>query len=241
MRSTDGKTTTQTALSKYAEQTIVHHDMIQETRTANAVLTHFEKTASQRAVGKMKLQELMLHATEQIGVARFESNSLEILAQDGYTMDRSGTLLAKVFVYSDNLQYQVSHHVTGFRTAFGRLWVRKTTLHIPGKTRENEEKTQYVTSYMLYPNAWIQRLGVRNGLEANIAFAGQNLLLSCTLNVNCAVLEDSLIFELCRTGQTRAVEILLSKKLGSVVDTSPRGWKPLHVSYFHFLVLPEHV
>ncbi|KAF3034602.1 hypothetical protein E8E12_004361 [Didymella heteroderae] len=40
--------------------------------------------------------------------------------------------------------------------------------------------------------------------------------------------EDSLIFDLCRTGQTRAVEALLEKGMASVVDTSPKGWKPLH-------------
>lgn len=181
-------------------------------------------------MSKMRLQQLMLHAIGKIGTAKFESNSLEILAQDGYTMDRNGALSAKTFVYSDNLRYRVSHHATSFRTAFGCLWVRKTTLHLPGKTLDSDEETQCVTSYILYPNAWIQRLGVRNGLEAVIASAGRNWVFNCRLTVTRAVPEDSLIFELCRNGQTRAVEILLSKGLGSVVDTSPQGWKPLHVS-----------
>lgn len=235
-RFADGKTVAQQkqiAPPKYTKQDVPYPNLIQGMRTAKGVLTHFEKSASERAMGKMNLQELMLYAVEQIGVAKFESNSLEIFAQDGYTMDRNGCLSAKTFVYSKNLQYRVSHHATSYRTAFGCLWIRKTTL-------QSDEETQRVTSYILYPNTWMQWLGVRNGLEAIIACAGRNSLLNCRLSVTRAVAEDSLIFELCRAGQTRAVEILLSKGLGSVADTSPRGWKPLHVSKLHSWNSSEH-
>lgn len=236
-RFADGKTIAQRkriAPPNYIEQDALHSNLIQGKRTAKDVLTHFEKTASERAWGEMKLQELMLHAIQQIGMAKFESNSLEIFAQDGYTVDHNGSLTAKTFVYSDNLQYRVSHHATSFRTAFGCLWIRKTILGVPDKTSDSEGEAQCVTSYILYPNTWVQWLGVRNGLEAIIASAGRNSLLNCRMTVTRAVPEDSLIFELCRNGQTRAVEILLSKGLGSVVDTSPQGWKPLHVSLVHF-------
>lgn len=92
------------------------------------------------------------------------------------------------------------------------------------------ERSQCITSFVFYPTKWVQQLGIRNGIEAVMASAGQSWLFNCRLTVTRAVPEDSLIFELCRTGQTRAVEILLNKRMGSVVDTSPKGWKPLHVS-----------
>ncbi|KAJ6197642.1 hypothetical protein J3E72DRAFT_419073, partial [Bipolaris maydis] len=215
----------------YVEQNILHRNAVGENKTAKTMLMDFEKNVSKQAMATMKLQELMLHAVEQIGISKFESNSLEIFAQDGYTVDCNGFPRARTFVYSDNLQYRVSHHVTGFRTAFGCLWKRKTKLHLPGKAHDSVEETQCVTSYIFYPNTWIQWLGIHNGLEAIMAAAGRSWLFNCKLTVTRAVPEDSLIFELCRTGQTRAVEILLSKRLGSVVDTSPKGWKPLHVQF----------
>jgi hypothetical protein len=63
-----------------------------------------------------------------------------------------------------------------------------------------------------------------------VSSAGQSWLFNCRITVTCALPGDSLIFELCRTGQTRAVQTLFDKGLASVVDTSPKGWKPLHVS-----------
>lgn len=217
----------------YVEQNILGKNTVGEIKTAKTMLMDFEKNVSKQAMTILKLQELMLKAVEQIGISKFESNSLEIFAQDGYTVDCNGFSRARTFVYSDNLQYRVSHHVTGFRTAFGCLWKRKTKLHLPGKAHNKDEETKCVTSYIFYPNTWIQWLGVRNGLEAIMAAAGRSWLFNCKLTVTRAVAEDSLIFELCRTGQTRAVEILLSKRLGSVVDTSPKGWKPLHASPLH--------
>jgi hypothetical protein len=81
-----------------------------------------------------------------------------------------------------------------------------------------------------YPTRWIQRVGFQHGLEVVMASAARRWALDCKLTATRAVPEDSLIFELCRTGQTRAVKTLLNKRLASVVDTSPKGWKPLHVS-----------
>lgn len=186
----------------------------------------------------LNLPGLMLHAIEQIAVAKFESNSLEVFAQDGYSVDCNGMLRARTFVYSDNLRYRVSHQATGFRTAFGCLWIRKTRLHLPRKAHNKDEETKCVTSYIFYPNTWIQWLGVRSGFEAIMASAGRNWLYNCKLTVTRAVPDDALIFDLCRDGQTRAVEILLSKGLGSVVDTSPSGWKPLHVSCLCHITRP---
>jgi hypothetical protein len=199
------------------------------------VLTSFGKLLTQNSMADVNTKQLMLHAIEQTGIASFESGSLEIFAQDGYTMDANGCLQARTFVYSEKMRYHISHHETSFRTAFGSIWIRKTIVHLPAKASHVQERTQCVTAFIFYPTAWIQRLGIQNGLEAIIASAGRSWLFNCRLTVTRAVPEDALIFELCRTGQARAVEILFSKGLGSVVDTSPKGWKPLHVSYCRHL------
>jgi hypothetical protein len=72
-------------------------------------------------------------------------------------------------------------------------------------------------------------MGIQTGLEAVVVSGGRSWLFNCNITVTRPVSDDSLIFELCRTGQTRAVEALLEKGMASVVDTSPKGWKPLHV------------
>lgn len=174
----------------------------------------------------------MLHAIRQTAVTAFEPSSLEIFAQDGYTIDCSGAVRSRTFVYSEHLRYQVCHHASSFQTAFGCVWVRTTTIKTPDSIGEEQKRAQSVTSFIFYPKRWLQLLGVRSGLEAIMASAGRSWVFNCRLTVTRAVPEDALIFELCKTGQTRAVETLLSRGLGSVVDTSPRGWKPLHVSRF---------
>jgi hypothetical protein len=172
----------------------------------------------------------MHHAIEQTAVTKFEPTSMEIFAQDGYTMTSNGVIQSKTFVYSKQVRYRVQHHASNFRTALGCVWVRTTTIHVTGDNADVPQKPQTVTSVVFYPTRWVQFMGIKNGLEALMASGCRSWLLNCRITVTCAVPEDALIFELCRTGQTKAVEVLLSRGVGSVVDTSPKGWKPLHVS-----------
>lgn len=175
------------------------------------------------------VQELMLNAIAQTAVTTFESTSTDIFARDGYTIDQCGQLRTKTFVYSENLRYDVKHQVSTFRTALGCAWLRTTAIHHDNTSSKKPKKSQTITSLILYPTRWLQYMGVQNGLEAVVASAGRSWLFNCNITVTRAVPEDSLIFDLCRTGQTRAVESLLEKGMASVVDTSSKGWKPLHV------------
>jgi hypothetical protein len=192
-------------------------------------LIRFEKFVSEQSTAKFQVQELMLNAIAKTAVAAFTPTSMEIFAQDGYTLNECGQIQSKTFVYAGKARYRVCHHSSRFRTALGCAWVRTTTLYLDDVPENTEEKSQTVTSLVFYPTAWLKFLGIRNGLEAVVAYASQSWLLNCRLTLTCAVPENSLIFDLCRTGQTRAVEMLLAKNMASVVDTSPDGWKPLHV------------
>ena len=80
---------------------------------------------------------------------------------------------------------------------------------------------------------------IQNGLEAVVASGGRGWLFNCNITVTRRVPNDALIFELCRTGQTHAVEALSEKVMASVVDTSPKGWKPLHVSCYACIIDPR--
>jgi hypothetical protein len=175
------------------------------------------------------VQELMLHAIAQTAVTTFESTSMEIFAQDGYTIDECGQLRAKTFVYAENVRYRVNHHVSTFRTALGCAWLRTTTIHHHHRSSKRSRKSQIIRSLILYPTTWLRYMGIQTGLEAVVVSGGRSWLFNCNITVTRPVSHDSLIFELCRTGQTRAVEALLEKGMASVVDTSPKGWKPLHV------------
>ncbi|KAH8704359.1 hypothetical protein GQ44DRAFT_820019 [Phaeosphaeriaceae sp. PMI808] len=192
------------------------------------VLMDFEKPVPVQTMATLKIEELMLQTIRQTAIATFESDSLEILAQDGYTMDDSGTVRTRTFVYSENLRYRVRHHMPSFQTAFGCVWIRTTVIYLSDDTGGKAGKNHSITSFVFYPTRWVKCMGIRNGLEAILASAGRSWVFNCRLAVTRAVPEDSLIFEFCRTGQTRAVQTLLKRGLGSVVDTSPKGWKPLH-------------
>ncbi|KAH7401636.1 hypothetical protein BKA66DRAFT_585814 [Pyrenochaeta sp. MPI-SDFR-AT-0127] len=192
------------------------------------VLDYFDKIVPEESVISRKIQELMLHAIGQTAIATFESTSTEIFARDGYTMDDSGVFRSKTFVYSRHMRYRVCHQASSFRLAFGCVWIRTTTIYYNDRVTDTHGKSQSVTAFTFYPNRWVQRLGVKNGLEAIMASGGKSWMINCRLTLTRAIPEDAPIFELCRSGQTRAVEVLLSKGIGSVVDTSPKGWKPLH-------------
>ena len=182
-----------------------------------------------------EVQELMLHAIAQTAVTTFEPESLEIYSQDGYTIDECGQLRTKTFVYAEKLRYRVRHHVSTIRTALGCAWLRTTTIHHDDKSSKRRRKSQIVRSLILYPTRWQQYMGIQSGIEAVVASGGRSWLFNCNITVTCPVPDDSLIFELCRTGQTRAVETLLEKGMASVVDTSPKGWKPLHVRRYSYV------
>lgn len=197
--------------------------------TKNALM-YFEQAVSQQASADFTLHELMLHAISSTAIASFQSTSLEIFAQDGYMMDECGQVRAKTFVYSEGLKYRVRHEATTFRTALGCVWIRRTSISRADEFTGKLQKAQTVTSVVFYPVRWLQLLGLKNGFEAVMASAGRSWLYNCKLTITRVVPENAMIFELCLAGETRAVQILLEKGQGSVVDTSPKGWKPLHVS-----------
>lgn len=196
--------------------------------TANALQPSGRMLTERRSID-YEVQELMLHAIAQTAVTTFEPASMEILSQDGYTIDECGQLRTKTFVYAENLRYRVRHHVSTIRTALGCAWLRTTTIYHGNKSSKRCKKSQIIRSLILYPTRWQQYMGIQSGVEAVIASGGRSWLFNCNITVTRPVSDDSLIFELCRTGQTRAVEAILEKGMASVVDTDPKGWKPLHV------------
>lgn len=224
--------------SSLTGQRFVHPLPIASQDVAKTALMYFEGAVPQQALANLSLQALMLHAISSTAIASFQSTSLEIFAQDGYMMEECGQVRAKTFIYSRSLKYRVRHEATSFRTALGCLWVRRTSINRADEHTGKFAKAQTVTSVVFYPTRWLQLLGVKNGLEAIMASSGRSWLYNCRVIVTRVVPEDAMIFELCLAGETRAVQILLEKGQGSVVDTTPKGWKPLHVSCpIHLIIL----
>lgn len=224
-------TPVQSVPSKYVGHRSLRRMTSASDNIAKGALIPYKKTKSELSAVDFGVQELMLHAITQTAITVFEPTSTEIFAQDGYMIDECGQLRTKTFVYAENARYRLHHQISSFRTGFGCAWVRTTTIHRGNEPAKKRNKSQTVTSLVFYPTTWLQCLGVRGGIEAVLASAGRSWLFNCRFTMTRAVSDDSLIFELCRTGQTRAVEALLEKGMASVVDTSPKGWKPLHVSF----------
>jgi hypothetical protein len=216
--------------SSLTGQRFVHPLSSASQDVAKNALMYFEQVVPQQASADLTLQELMLNAISSTAIASFQTTSLEIFAQDGYMMDECGQVRAKTFVYSESLRYRVCHEATSFRTALGCLWVRRTCISRANEVTGKLEKAQTVTSVVLYPTRALQLLGLKNGFEAIMASAGRSWLYNCKVTVTRAIPEDAMIFKLCLAGETRAVQMLLEEGQGTVVDTSPKGWKPLHVS-----------
>jgi hypothetical protein len=219
-----------TSPSLLTGQHFIHPLTSASQEVAKNALMYFEQALPQQESGDLSVHELMLHAISSTGVASFQSTSLEIFALDGYMIDECGQVRAKTFVYSESLSYQVRHQATSFRTALGCLWVRRTCISRTEEVTGKLEIAQVVTSVVFYPTRWLQLLGLKTGFEAVMASAGRSWLYNCKMTVTRVVPEDAMIFELCLAGETRAVQMLLEKGQASVVDTSPKGWKPLHVS-----------
>lgn len=84
----------------------------------------------------------------------------------------------------------------------------------------------------------MRTLGVQQGVEASMVNVQNGWHFQ--INPVRAVPESSPIFDFCRTGQIRAAETLICNKYASVLDTSPRGWRPLHVSITEILLRYYH-
>jgi len=123
---------------------------------------------------------------------------------------------------------QICHRVSSYGFAFGSFWSRTSTVQLEAQLSKPKGCYQSVTSFIFYPASWLNKLGMKEGLEVKILDGWQ-----LKFEPIRAVPESSPIFDLCQEGEVRAVELLIEKGHASVLDTSPKGWTPLHVSNIH--------
>ncbi|RDW57721.1 hypothetical protein BP5796_12522 [Coleophoma crateriformis] len=85
---------------------------------------------------------------------------------------------------------------------------------------------EYNTHFILHPAQWLLRWGFSFGLDIAIS----NTMHGWKNNIRTfrAVMDDSLIFEFCKTGNITGVRSLLSRGEASPWDTDSQGWTPLH-------------
>jgi hypothetical protein len=203
--------------------------------------------AFEQMIDSGTIHTILAHAIDR--VTSFESSSSGEYSTDGYTMDdmksRQRTSLSgkAPFVKGDANFYpatstsprsRIYHQTSRYGVAFGCIWIRKTTLHLEDDTETNDGKFESATSFIFYPAIWMKILGVHQGVEASMVNVQNGWHFQ--INPVCAVPESSPIFDLCRTGQIRAVEILTRNQHASVLDTRPRGWRPLYVSTTRMLL-----
>lgn len=123
---------------------------------------------------------------------------------------------------------RVCHQTSSMGVVLGSIWIRTSTLKVDDESDAHKRRLEVITSFIFYPASWLCRFGFGYGAEANLNYSVEKGWKFNFVPVR-AVPEDSLIFELCRQGETRAVELMLARGAASVKDTSPKGWSPLHV------------
>lgn len=127
---------------------------------------------------------------------------------------------------------RVCHRTSSIGIMLGSIWVRISTLSVEVGSTASGERFEIITSFIFYPASWLTKVGFHYGAEASLT----NSTSGWKFNFNPvrAVPENSLLFEFCRTGNVRAVELLLERGQASLRDTSPKGWTPLHVSMIEY-------
>ena len=117
------------------------------------------------------------------------------------------------------------------KTSFGAVYFRSRTYRIGKRfnsgTGRSNDQYEFETFFTWHPAAWLMRLGIKFGVNASISkshWGWKN-----TLNAISAVLDDSLIFDFCSTGNIGGVQSLLARGKASIRDTNSQGWTPLHV------------
>ncbi|KAF2106583.1 hypothetical protein BDV96DRAFT_590856 [Lophiotrema nucula] len=118
---------------------------------------------------------------------------------------------------------QVCHRVSSYGLAFGSFWSRTSTVQLDTQSDRSNGSFQTTTSFMFYPASWLGKFGMQGGVEVKVVDGWKFKFEPVR-----AVPESSAIFDLCRSGEVRAVQLLIEKGHASVFDMSPKGWTPLH-------------
>ena len=209
--------------------------------TPNGVVKAFLKHSLHLAVENLfdsgTVEELMDITTSR--VTTFESASSGEYTSEGYNIHNPSLSKARrrqqtevrneknrsSFRFSRS---RVCHRTSSMGVVVGSIWVRTSTLRLETSSTSSGGNFQIITSFIFYPASWLTRIGFRHGGEASLRNSKYGWQFG--FNPIRAVPDNSLIFELCRTGQVRAVELLIQRGDASIHDTSSKGWMPLQVS-----------
>lgn len=123
---------------------------------------------------------------------------------------------------------KVCHQKSSIGVVLGSIWIRTSTLKAAEGSNASSGQLEVITSFIFYPASWLTKVGLRYGAEANLQWSATT---GWKFNVAAlrAVPENSLVFDMCKQGNVKAVQLMLSRGDASLKDTSPKGWTPLHV------------
>lgn len=131
---------------------------------------------------------------------------------------------------------RIYHRTRSLGVLFGRIWVRTSTLRLAAESATAGGDVQMITSFTFYPSSWLTRTRLGRGVEASLRSTREGFKFDFNLNPIRAVPNNSTIFQLCRTGDWKAVQKLIQWQQASLRDMDSRGWTPLHVSHPHTFI-----
>ena len=218
---------------------------------SNPKVQDFFAQAMHRSVDEMLasgiLQQVLLSAMRQ--PSSFETGYSGSFDPDGFDMhkEQPSSTAAGGHVDTDTPnrpprlgRSKTCHQKTSMGVMFGSIWVRTTTLKAAEGCDVSRGDLEFINSIIFYPSSWLNRLGLRYGTEATLQWSGT---AGWKFNIKPikAVPESAYIFRMCKQGNIGAVHELFSSGDASLVDTSPKGWTPLHVGSPNSPIRPRHV
>ncbi|KAF2652831.1 hypothetical protein K491DRAFT_30399 [Lophiostoma macrostomum CBS 122681] len=122
--------------------------------------------------------------------------------------------------------FRINHKVSSYGCGFGCIWIRSSFIQVKATQSDAAGKFDTITSFIFYPASWLKMVGIQQGVVASVVKSQRGWQFH--LESVRARPTNSPIFQLCQAGEARAVELLIADGNGSVFDTSPNGWTPLH-------------
>ncbi|KAK0620114.1 hypothetical protein B0T14DRAFT_566891 [Immersiella caudata] len=194
---------------------------------SNPKVQNFLAQAMHRSVEDMLasgiLQQVLLSAMHQ--PSSFETGYSGSFDPNGLNMHKKpSTTTSDHNIGNEN---KPPPHKTSMGVMFGSIWIRTSSLKAAAGCNVSNGDLEVVTSFIFYPKSWLGRFGLRRGVEANLHWSGTT---GWKFNIKPirAVPENAYIFRMCEQGNIAAVKDLLSSGDASLMDTSPKGWTPLH-------------
>ncbi|KUJ23443.1 uncharacterized protein LY89DRAFT_713899 [Mollisia scopiformis] len=137
-------------------------------------------------------------------------------------------------IESRNIRFEVPFAITNFLGSlliYNSIYKRASTNLSAenSKVEEGDDETRIgcatQTTVVVHPSWWLSTMGIIWGIQIVLSKSFRGL--DCSLRTYFAVPDDSLVFQVCQSGDVAALQELFKSRKASPWDTDSRGYTPL--------------